>query len=72
MLFNAYTYHIKQLRGDIMKLSKNIALIAMGAGALLMYQKYNKPVMEAVDKTTKKAIKKAKDKLENMMSIKTL
>lgn len=50
-----------------MKLSKNIALMAMGAGALLMYQKYNKPVMEAVDKTTKKAIKKANDKLENMM-----
>lgn len=50
-----------------MKLSKNIALMAMGAGAMLAYQKYSKPVMKAVDKTTKSTIKKANDKLEDMM-----
>ncbi|MCI8778146.1 MAG: hypothetical protein HFI86_06410 [Bacilli bacterium] len=50
-----------------MKLGKNVALMAMGAGAVLAYQKYSKPMMKAVDKTAKKALKKANDKLEDMM-----
>ena len=55
-----------------MKLGKDIAFMAMGAGAVLAYQKYSKPMMKAVDNTAKKAIKKANDKLEDMMQIKTL
>ncbi len=50
-----------------MKLGKNVALMAVGAGAVLAYQKYSKPMMKAVDKTAKKALKKANDKLEDMM-----
>ena len=50
-----------------MKLSKNIALMAMGAGAMLAYQKYSKPVMKAVDKTAKNALKKVDNKLDDMM-----
>lgn len=46
-----------------MKLGKDIALMAMGAGAVLAYQKYSKPIMKAVDNTAKKA----NDKLEDMM-----
>ncbi len=50
-----------------MKMTKNIALMAMGAGAVLAYQRYNKPMMKAIDNTAKKAIKKADAKLEDMM-----
>lgn len=50
-----------------MKMSKNLALMAMGAGAVLAYQKYNKPVMKKVEKVADKAIQKANDKLEDMM-----
>ena len=50
-----------------MKMSKNLALMAMGAGAVLAYQKYNKPMMKKVEKVADKAMKKANDKLEDMM-----
>lgn len=50
-----------------MKIGKDIALMAMGAGAVLAYQKYSKPVMKAVDNTAKKALKKANEKLEDMI-----
>ncbi len=50
-----------------MKLGKDLALMAMGAGAVLAYQKYSKPVMKAVDNTAKKALKKANEKLEDMI-----
>ncbi len=50
-----------------MKLGKNIALMAMGAGAVLAYQKYSKPLMKAVNKTAKKTLKKADEKLDDMM-----
>lgn len=47
----------------MMKMTKNIALMMIGAGAVLAYQKYSKPVMKEMDKTLHKADKK----LENMM-----
>lgn len=50
-----------------MKMGKNVALMALGAGAVLAYQKYSKPVMKKVEKTANKALKKADNKLENMM-----
>ena len=38
-----------------MKLAKSVALMGMGAGAVLAYQKYNKPVMKKIeDKKSKK------------------
>lgn len=49
-----------------MKIGKSIALTALGAGAVLAYQKYNKPMMKQVEKTFKKAKNKTNDKLENM------
>ena len=55
------------IRGDIMKMTKNIALMAMGAGAVLAYQKYSKPAMKTISKTMDKALDKADKKLENMM-----
>ncbi len=54
-------------RGDRMKIGKDMALMAMGAGAVLAYQKYNKPVMKKIEKITDKAMRKANDKLEDMM-----
>lgn len=47
----------------MMKMTKNIALMMVGAGAVLAYQKYSKPVM----KTISKEMNKADKKLENMM-----
>ena len=50
-----------------MKIGKNVALMAMGAGAVLAYQKYNKPVMKKMEKIADNAMKKANKTLEDMM-----
>ncbi|MDD3392445.1 MAG: hypothetical protein PHE54_02790 [Bacilli bacterium] len=50
-----------------MKFGKNMALMAIGAGAVLAYQKYNEPVKRKMDKMVNKNVKKTNDKLENMM-----
>ncbi len=47
-----------------MKLTKDVALMMIGAGAVLMYQKYSKPMMKKMDK----ALDKADRKLENMIN----
>ena len=44
-----------------------MALIGLGAGAVLAYQKYNKPMMKKMEKVVDNTMKKANDKLENMM-----
>lgn len=46
-----------------MKIMKDIALMGMGAGAVLAYQKYNKQVMDKMNKI----INKANEKLEDMI-----
>lgn len=46
---------------------KNVAFMAMGAGAVLAYQKYNKPVMKKMEEVADKAVRKANNKLEDMM-----
>lgn len=50
-----------------MKIGKNVAFMALGAGAVLAYQKFNKPVKKQMDRVVNKTIHKANDKLENMM-----
>lgn len=50
-----------------MKMMKSIALMGMGAGAVLAYQKYNKPMMRKMEKMADKMIHKANDTLEDMM-----
>lgn len=44
-----------------------MALMGMGAGAVLAYQKYKKPVTKQVEKVVDSTMKKANKKLENMM-----
>ena len=61
-----HTFHIFQREGDMMKM-RDMILMAMGAGAVLAYQKYNKPMMKKVEKVADKAMQKASDKLEDMM-----
>ena len=51
---------------------KDMALMGLGAGAVLMYQKYNKPVMKKMEKAMNKVAKKADKQLENMMQEKAL
>lgn len=50
-----------------MKLAKDIALMSLGAGAVLAYQKYSKPVMKKIDKLMDSKVKKMDAAIENMM-----
>ena len=50
-----------------MKILKSMALIAMGAGAVLAYQKYSEPVMQKLEDFADSAMKKASEKLEDMI-----
>ena len=50
-----------------MKIVKSMALIAMGAGAVLAYQKYSEPVMKRLEDLAEEAMIKADKKLEDMM-----
>ncbi|MCM1370883.1 MAG: hypothetical protein NC181_03220 [Clostridium sp.] len=50
-----------------MKLGKNIALIGIGMGATLAYQKYSKPMMKAIKKKFNKVAKEVDTKLDDMM-----
>ena len=50
-----------------MKILKSMALVAMGAGAVLAYQKYSEPVMNKLSDIAEDAMKKANEKLEDMM-----
>lgn len=54
-------------RGDIMKMAKDVMMMSLGAGAVLAYQKYKKPVMKKLDKVVDKTMQKANKKLEDMM-----
>lgn len=45
----------------------DVAYMMMGAGAVLAYQKYKKPVKKAMNKMTDKMVKKADNMLEDMM-----
>ena len=47
----------------MMKMTKSIALMMIGAGAVLAYQKYSKSIMNMISKEMNKTDKK----LENMM-----
>ena len=46
---------------------KNIACVAMGVAAHMAYEKYKKPVKNAVTKAFKETKQKANEALEDMM-----
>lgn len=46
---------------------KDAMYMALGAGAVLAYQKYNKPMMKMMEKETDKMLEKADKTIENMM-----
>ncbi len=50
-----HTPSYSKARGDRMRTGKILGLMALGAGAVLAYQKYNKPIMKKIEKTFKKA-----------------
>ena len=50
-----------------MKFMKGMALMAMGAGAMVAYQKYSKPAMRKIKKTINKTADKVSNELEDMM-----
>ena len=50
-----------------MSLAMLVTGMVAGASAYLAYQKYNKPMMNKVEKVVNKSLKKANDKLEDMM-----
>ena len=47
-------------------MAKSMALMALGAGGVLAYQKYSKPLMKKMDKDFDKVVKKVENKLDNM------
>ena len=49
-----------------MKIAKSMALMGIGAGAVLAYQKYSKPVMKKMNNAVDNALDKASKKLEDM------
>ena len=50
-----------------MKIVKSMALIAVGAGAVLAYQKYSEPLMDKLEHIAGDAMRKTNEKLEDMM-----
>ncbi len=46
---------------------RDVLMMAAGGTAVIMYQKYNKPVMKKMKETATNGVKTVKDKLENMM-----
>lgn len=50
-----------------MKLGKDLALMGMGAGAILLYQKYGAPMMKKAEKAINKTMKKMDNKIDQMM-----
>lgn len=50
-----------------MKILKSMALMAAGAGAVLVYQKYSEPVMQKLEELADDAMSKASKKLDDMM-----
>ena len=50
-----------------MKIVRSMALIAVGAGAVLAYQKYSEPMLDKLDDIKDEAMRKANKKLEDMM-----
>lgn len=50
-----------------MKLAKVVALMAAGAGAVLAYQKYSKPIMDKMQDIVDDALVKVNEKLEDMI-----
>lgn len=50
-----------------MKFMKSMALMAMGAGAMMAYQKYSKPAMRKIKKSINKTANKVSKELEDMM-----
>ena len=50
-----------------MKIVKSMVLVAMGAGAVLAYQKYSEPMMRKLEDLAEDAMIKADKKLEDMM-----
>lgn len=67
MYINNYIQIHISSRGDNMKIVKSMALIAVGAGAVLAYQKYSEPMMEKLEGLAEDAMRKADKKLEDMM-----
>lgn len=49
-----------------MKISRDVAMIALGAIGTLAFQKYKEPVMEKMECIKDDAIEMATDKLEQM------
>lgn len=50
-----------------MKIAKVVALMAAGAGAVLAYQKYSKPVMDKMQNIMDDALNKVNEKLDDMI-----
>jgi len=66
-MYVMYIQIFSSLRGDKMKIAKSLALMALGATAVLAYQRYNEDVMYAMENMIRDKAKCACEELEDMM-----
>lgn len=66
MYIEIYTI-INLVRGDDVQIYRDMALFALGATSVVMYQKYKEPVMKKVECATHTMLKKADEVLDDMM-----
>lgn len=50
-----------------MRIMKDLTLMALGATLVIAYQKYNEPLMNAVERAVKKNANRISDELDDMM-----
>ncbi len=50
-----------------MKMFKTVSLMALGAGAYMMYDKYGKQLVNKMSKKMNKAVKEASDMIDDML-----
>ena len=62
-----YTRIINLVRGDYVQVYRDMALFALGATSVLMYQKYKEPVMRKLECAANTMMKKADEVLDDMM-----
>lgn len=50
-----------------MQILKSLALVGVGAALVLLYQKYNEPMMRCIDKVFDKVTGKVRETYDDMM-----
>ena len=66
-MYVKYIQIFSSLRGDMMKMVKTLALMALGGAFVLAYQRYSDDMFYAMEDMIRKKAKCACEELEDMM-----